>query len=156
MKEIYFKTDDNISSIKAYENIVVKYQDKSLFSINGGGNGILIADSGLELFFDLETKHIGGIGGYLGDLSSYISTNINLNENQESAVLYFDSKEEFLGAVAYSFRFNKNIQYDFINSILVFGEYVPNKKLFKIFKNAFVQLSEQQELLCVLITGLFS
>ena len=57
--------------------IKVKYDDLTINSYKGGENGLLVADSGVEISFDTETKRVGAIGGYIGDISRFTNDEID-------------------------------------------------------------------------------
>ena len=78
MKKIKFKVDSKDKKIiDVYSQIKVKYEDLTINSFNGGGDGLLVADSGIEILFDIETKRVGAFGGYIGDISKFKNGNFD-------------------------------------------------------------------------------
>ena len=133
-----FKKYDNDRSKNIYGDIKVAYnkKDKCLFTLNGGGNGMLaIENSNVILNLDLETKRICGIDGYIGDLSLKQKVNIPSFSSQESGILYAIANENFLSGIAYEFKFDGNIKYDSDNKILVLGEFDYKNEIYHILNN---------------------
>lgn len=153
MRKIKFKIDENNKIIGIYSNITIVYNDLHISSLNTGGNGALIADSGIELMFDTENKQITGLSGYIGDLSRLKSSNITVNKSDGYCVLNIDNDEEYFPSIAYTFDFDNTVKYDKNKNILLFGDYKPKLKIYKMFKNAYVQL-EGNELKSIIITDI--
>jgi len=154
MRNIKFKfaeyNNDKLKSI--YNNIEIKYnkKDMCLYTLNGGGNGMLaIENSNVILNFDLETKRICGIDGYIGDLNLIQNAKLSKITTRKSGILYVSTNENFLSGIAYEFKFGGNVNYDRENSILSLGEFDNTKELYCILKNVYVQLDGY--IRCILI-----
>ena len=147
-----FKAYDNDKLKNVYCDIKVKYhqEDKCLYSVNSGGIGMLeIENSNVIINFDLETKRVCGIDGYIGDLNLIPKVNFRAINSQKSGVLYVNADENFINGVAYEFRFNYHVKYDSNHQTLILGEFDDKCEIYQILKNVYVQLDEH--LRCILI-----
>lgn len=158
MRNIKFSFNDkeDRQTYNTYNNIDVKMDNESysIFSINGGGNCCLISDSGIEIFFDLESKRVGGLGGYLGSINNFKPSNISLSTANQEGIIYVDNNDEFIPGVAYSFSFNDDILYDKANKILLFGSYNEQLPTYKFLKNAYAQIDNGGSLSAILVTDI--
>lgn len=154
--KFYFNNKEDKQTFDAYNNIDVKMDNESysIFSVNGGGNCCLISDSGIEIFFDLESKRVGGLGGYLGSINNFKQTNISFFSSNQEGIVYVDNNEEFIPGVAYSFNFNDDILYDKTNKILLFGSYDEKLPIYKFLKNAYAQINNDGLLSAILVTDI--
>lgn len=152
MRKIKFKLDNKQNIIDIYSNIRIKYEDLSISSINGGGNCSFVAESGIEVSFDSETKRVGALGGYIGELSRIKNIDFKLKDNYKTLILCVDDKLEYNPGVAYSFKFSNDVRYDKNRNTLLFGNYLSERELYQIFNNAFIQLNEENELTAIIIT----
>ena len=155
MRNIKFKfveyDNDQLKGI--YNDIEVKYnkEDKCLCTLNGGGNGMLsIENTNIILNFDLETKRICGIDGYIGDIKLIKNSRLPKIVAEKSGILYVSTNEIFCSGIAYEFKFDGNVKYDSINKTLVIGKYDNKKQIYHILKNVYIQLDECIK--CIFIT----
>lgn len=147
-----FKEYDNTKLKNVYSEIEIKYNQeyKCLYSVNGGGNGMLeIENSNVIINFDLETKRVCGIGGYIGDLDLIPKVSFRIINSQKSGLLSVNADENFINGVAYVFSFNQDVKYDSKHRILIFGEFNDKYATYQILKNVYIQLDEY--LRCILI-----
>lgn len=143
---------DNDYLKKIYSDIEIKYneKDKCFYTLNGGGNGMLaIENSDIILNFDLETKRISGLDGYIGDLKLIQKEKLPAINSKKSGILYVSSNEIFSTGVAYEFKFDGNIKFDDVNKILIIGEFDDKNDTYNILKNVYIQLDKS--LKCILI-----
>lgn len=155
MRNIKFYFDNNKNSTsEIYNEIEVKFdtENLSIFSVKGGGNCCLVSESGIEIFFDKDTKKISGLGGYIGEIQNFgqVSTTFN---NQEG-FLCVENNEDIVPVVAYTFKFSNDVIYDKVNNILLFGNYNKNLPVLKFLKNAYAQLDESGSLSSILISNI--
>ncbi len=156
MKNINFYFDNQETSIKdVYNEIEVKLDNESysIFSVKGGGNCCLISNSGIEIFFDNETKRIGGLGGYIGKIQNF--GQVLTNKPNDNGILCVKNEDDFVPNIAYSFNFNSDIIYDKVNHILLFGKYDDNVPVYKFLKNAYVQLGNDGALSAIFIDDIY-
>ncbi len=153
-REIKFKIENNNKISQLCTDVKVDYQDFSLFCKSDIGGCSLVSDSGLELEFDVNSKQIGGIGGYIGVLPKPQLLDIQIHPNNKSCVLVIDDNEEYWSGIGYTFKFNPAVKYDKEKSILLFGEYSQENEIYQLLENAFVQLDEKMQLKSVIITDI--
>lgn len=154
MRNIQFKfKNDDFDNIKqVYSNIVVSYisNDFSLYTNDGIGDSMLQPENScITINFDLKTKRVCGLNGYVGDLSKLPRKTIDFR-NVDSGILYVDSNENFVHGIAYEFYYNSKMYFDKDNNILSIGEFSKDIKTYKILKNVYVQFNGN--LSCLLIS----
>ncbi|MBQ7307963.1 MAG: hypothetical protein IJW82_05490 [Clostridia bacterium] len=152
--EIVFNENEPQKALDVYHSIKVIYDDIHLFSKNGGGDGILcIENTYLEVDFDIESKRVCGISGYIGKKNKLKTEPLFEPLNYQSGILYIKSKEPCTQGVGYSYKMPNKICYDPKNKILSIG--ITNKDfiVYKILDNVFVY-TKDNNLLGIIISDI--
>ncbi len=147
MIKVIFKSAENEEQrvVETYHAVKVSYikEDKALISLRGGGNCFLCTGCAyINFSFDLESKRIGGIGDFLGDLDKLKKKEVIFAETIREGILYVESLEELQAGAGYDLSLNGLIYYDSKNKILQLGKYDKSMELLKILGNVYVQIQE--------------
>ena len=154
MRDIKFnlKEYENDKYKEVYSHIKVKYnkEDRSLYTINAVGNGMFaIENSDIIINFDLESKRICGISGYIGDLDLIKNIDLPSISTLKSGILCADTNGMFISGVAYEIKFDYKIRFDRKNNYLVIGDFNQKDEIYRTLENVYLQLNEY--LNCILI-----
>lgn len=122
---------------------------------NGGGDCTLctgIAYIGLD--FNIESRRVGGISDFLGELSGCESKRIESPHKFKDVILYVNGGKNFQHGCGYNFEMPKELYYDKESHILQFGECDGSKKYLRFLKNAYAQLDEDGHMKGFLVTDI--
>jgi len=154
-----YKTEEPLKHMMVYHDIQVTCVSEgdgvSGLVCNGGGNCTLctgIAYIGLD--FDIESRRIGGISGFLGKLKNCEVKSMEKPHKFQDVMLYVNSNENFLQGIGYSFAMPKHLYYDGKNKILQFGQCDGEKSYLRFLKNAYAQLDAEGHMKGFLITDI--
>lgn len=151
-KTIFFEIEKNVNSktLSAYQDIFVESENNELFCKNGsGGYSIYLNETYICLDVDIETKRVGSFGGIF-----YAQKNKALVIPSEFYTGILKLKEEpqnFIKGTGTHMDFSREIFYDKNNKILQFGILKKNCEVYKVFKNLYVQLDKNGQLVSVVI-----
>lgn len=112
-----YKTEEPPRHMAVYQDIqviCVREDDDAIGLVcNGGGNCTLctgIAYIGID--FDIESRRICGISGFLGRLKNCEVKAMEKPHKFQDVILYVDSDENFRQGIGYSFAMPKQLYYD--------------------------------------------
>lgn len=128
MVQFNFESTEGVNNKVLYDS-----KEKSLFTIGQMSNcSLAIENTYLTLDFDMETKKINGISGFLGEINLFKRGKARLNKIHDSIVL-INSEQKFNVGVAYNFDICSDIFYDRENNMV----YLENKEKIKIITQYF-------------------
>lgn len=130
--------------------------DKLEYSLNMNEsytNGSLaIDDLYVTIDFDIITKRVMGISGYIGDISKFKKVSVGEIRCEENAILTIEENENFVSGVAYNSGIKANIFWDSERKcIVILAEKLERiNNWYLIAKNIYVAVKDGQ-LLGVLV-----
>lgn len=144
-------------ALEAAWDVKVSFLNDALFTETGGKifpcHFYFGTRNPLFLGMDNETKRIGEMASafFRDDMKR---KSICFPENFTVGGLYLDGEEKYPPFYRQEITFEGICAYDPENKIMQFGHRLENQIFYKIFRNAYVQLSDEGYLKCILITDI--
>lgn len=158
MKKIGFYIETPAEKeLSVYQSIYIFYngEDKCLASIGGGGDCFLrIGCAYVGLSFDAKSGRIGEVSDLLGELKKIKRRCLSKPRNYTEKILCVKSGETFVPGAVYNINIDSIILYDSANNILQLGQFNPNLVAYKFLKNAYAQLTDDGQLIGILLTDI--
>lgn len=134
------------SGVEISSGSIFLEDENSLTTYGECGNcSLLIENTCLTLDFDITSKKIIGISGYLGNIGRVPNRNVIIPE-YEIASLFTDSKLVFQTGIAYKLMMGTNLFYDNKKRILLLEAKTRKagmEQCFMIAENIYICLSEK-------------
>ena len=156
MRKMKFKVcnSDNFGLSEVYNDIEVKYSetDKCLCTPQGNCDGMLgVGGTGVILCFDIESKRVGGVTGYIGDLEKVEAVDVPEIIKYRDGLLLLDSSEVFAKGIAYEFDFHGLAKCDVKRKSMILGQFNFSQEIYRVLKNVYIQLDKNGALEAIMV-----
>ena len=137
-------------------NVDCKYDkdEYSLYTLGCNTDGsFVINKTYLSLDFNIDSKEVLGISGFIGDLYDLPSIDINGFTVKADAILIFDADEAFKPGIGYNFNYDGKVLYDAEKKclcVLPIDKKTMPDEFYRISKNIFVALNNSM-IECIII-----